>query len=100
MLKTYSMNTVRVDESWYTYVLQSTRDGLYYTGCTDNLRKRFSLHQAGKNNSTKHRRPWKLIYYEMCLSKADAFRREKYLKTGMGKRYVQNRLKSFLTLTV
>lgn len=94
------MNTVRVDKSWYTYILQSNKDGNYHTGCTGDLRKRFDMHQSDKNISNKHRRPWRLIYYEMCLPETDAFSREEYLKTGMGKRYIQNRLKSFLTLTV
>jgi len=33
------------------------------------------------------------VYLEACLSRADAAAREKYLKTGMGKRYIKNRLK-------
>ena len=33
------------------------------------------------------------------MDKHDAFTREKYLKTGMGKRYLKNRLRGFLTLT-
>ncbi|PIY96439.1 MAG: excinuclease ABC subunit C, partial [Candidatus Kerfeldbacteria bacterium CG_4_10_14_0_8_um_filter_42_10] len=40
-----------------------------------------------------------LIYYEACLNKDDAFARERYLKSGMGKRYLKNRLKRFLSLT-
>jgi len=38
----------------------------------------------------------KLIYYEACLSAADAIARERYLKSGMGKRYLKNRLKDYL----
>jgi hypothetical protein len=33
------------------------------------------------------------------MSEKDAFMREKYLKTGMGKRYLKNRNKRFLALT-
>jgi len=40
-----------------------------------------------------------LIYYEACLNEQDARQREKYLKSGMGKRYLKNRLKRFLFLT-
>jgi predicted GIY-YIG superfamily endonuclease len=46
--------------------------------------------------STKNRGPWRLIYYEGCPHENDARAREKYLKSGMGKRYLRNRLKSFL----
>ena len=47
-------------------------------------------------SSTKARLPVRLVYYEACLSQADAFRREKYLKSGPGKRYLKNRLKDSL----
>ena len=83
----------------YVYVLKSTKDSKFYTGCAEDLRKRFSEHNDGKVSSTKSRRPFELIYYEASLEKADAFAREKYLKTGMGKRYLNNRLKRFLALT-
>lgn len=46
-------------------------------------------------NSTKLRRPLKLIYYEACLNQQDATRREKYLKSGNGKIYLKNRLRIF-----
>ena len=84
---------------YYVYVIKSNKDKKYYTGFTDNLRKRFNEHCNGANASTKNRGPFKLIYYEACLSKHDAIARERYLKTGMGKRYLKNRLKRFLSLT-
>jgi len=83
----------------YVYVLKSTKDSKFYTGCAEDLRKRFREHNDGKVSSTKNRRPLELIYYEASLEKTDAFAREKYLKTGMGKRYLKNRLKRFLALT-
>jgi putative endonuclease len=77
--------------------LQSGRDKNFYIGVTANLVLRINQHNSGTVQSTKSRIPLKLIYYEACLSKGDAFRREKYLKTGMGKRYLKNRLKEGLT---
>jgi putative endonuclease len=93
------MNPVRDEKSWYTYVLYSIKDGKWYTGSTNDLRKRFTYHRLGKVSATKHRGPFKLIYYEMCLNEKDARSRELFLKSGMGKRYVNNRLKRFLSLT-
>lgn len=84
----------------YVYVLMSTKDGKWYTGCTEDMRKRFKEHSDGKVSSTKGRGPFEIIYYEACIDTHDAFTREKYLKTGMGKRYLKNRLKRFLSLTV
>lgn len=84
---------------YFTYVLLSKKDGRWYTGFTNDLRKRFSQHQRGEVYSTKGRGPLSLLYYEACADKYDAWNREKYLKTGMGKRYLKNRLKRFLSLT-
>lgn len=84
---------------YYVYVLQSKKDRKWYTGFTDDLRKRFIEHNANKSRYTKNRGPFDLIYYEACKHKGDAKAREIYLKTGMGKRYLRNRLKRFLALT-
>jgi len=83
----------------YTYVLKSKKDGRLYTGSTGNLRKRIEEHNSGCIKSTKNRGPFVLIYYETCINLQDARAREKYLKSGMGKRYLRNRLKRFLSLT-
>lgn len=93
------MNPVRETTMFYTYVLQSKKDKEWYTGCTNDLQKRFNLHNAGMVSSTKGRGPFEVMYYEACKNKDDAYAREKYLKSGMGKRYLTNRLKRFLSLT-
>ena len=84
---------------FYTYVIQSKKDKKWYTGHTNDLRKRFKEHSSNMVYSTKNRGLFKLIYYEACLNLQDARSREKYLKTGTGKRYLKNRLKRFLSLT-
>lgn len=81
---------------YYTYVLLSKKDNKFYTGFSKNLKSRFDQHQGGQVESTKDRRPLKLIYYEACLNQVDAAHREKYLKTIYGKRYIRNRVKSYL----
>ena len=80
---------------YYVYVLLSEKDKHLYTGYTNNLRQRLDQHQQGLVPSTKSRLPITLIYSEACLNKNDAIAREKYLKTGMGKRYIKNRLKCY-----
>ena len=81
----------------YTYLLQSKKDHKLYTGYTVDLPRRLKQHNEGKVLSTKSRLPLELVYYEACINEADAKAREKYLKSGMGKRYLKNRLKSSLT---
>ena len=82
---------------YYVYVLQSLKDNDFYTGYTTDLEKRALSHNEGKVFSTKNRVPLRLIYWEVCLNQQDATKREKYLKTAWGKRYIKNRLKNYLT---
>src|SRR3989338_2920594 len=77
---------VRAIMPYYVYLIRSIKDGRWYTGFTVDIRKRLGEHNEG-------------IYYEMCKNKEDARKREIYLKTGMGRRYLKNRLKRFLALT-
>lgn len=81
----------------YVYILVSSADGMVYTGCTRDLRQRFKMHEAGRVASTANRLPLKLVYYEACLDERDAFRREKYLKTTYGKRYIRTRCQNYFT---
>jgi putative endonuclease len=81
---------------YYVYVLKSETDGNNYVGYTSDLRKRLELHNSGKVKSTKDRLPLQLIYFEGCLNQQDATKREKYLKTAWGKRYIKNRLSNYL----
>ncbi|MGH9316127.1 MAG: GIY-YIG nuclease family protein [Thermoanaerobaculia bacterium] len=80
----------------YTYVLLSERDRGFYTGSTSDLRSRVRQHVSGRVRSTSYRKPLVLIYYEACLDLSDARRRERFLKTGKGKRYLKNRVAASL----
>lgn len=80
---------------YYTYILKSEKDGKNYAGYTQDLNLRFEQHQNGKVESTKYRRPLKLIYFEACLNQQDALKREKYFKTHYGKMFLKNRLNNW-----
>jgi len=82
---------------YYIYVLESQKDKLFYTGYTKDLKNRIIQHENGEVNSTKNRRPLKLVYFEGGLNQQDATHREKYLKSSWGKRYIKTRLKGYLT---
>ena len=81
----------------YSYVLLSERDNRFYIGSTGDLRERLRQHHAGRVESTAYRRPVRLVYYEACLNAQDARRRERYLKSGRGGRYLKQRLASWLS---
>ena len=81
----------------YVYVLRSIKDGQFYVGLTRNLPARLQMHNGGKVPSTKSRIPLELVYWEGCLNEHDSARREKYLKSAWGKRYIKGRLRQYLT---
>jgi putative endonuclease len=77
---------------FYVYVLESLKDNKRYIGYTSNLKRRLEEHNQGKSFSTKFRLPFKLIYFEGCLYDLDAKRRERYLKTSQGRKFLGLRL--------
>jgi putative endonuclease len=70
---------------FYTYVLKSQKDKKLYIGYSSDLKIRFAQHRRGEVESTKHRRPLNLIFYEAFQNEKDAQRRERYFKTDKGK---------------
>ena len=81
----------------FHYVLRSLKDGNFYVGYSRDLKRRVTEHNSGQIPSTATRRPLELVYYEACLNQADATKREKYLKSAWGKRYIKGRLADYLT---
>ncbi len=63
-----------------------------YIGFSKDLRNRIKKHSLGLVEATKNRRPFELIYYEACNNKDKALRREKYFKTGFGRRFLKERV--------
>ena len=86
----------RISNWHYVYVLLSDRDGGFYMGYTTNLQERLKKHNAKDNFSTKYRTPLSYIYVEACLNEKDAKRREDYLKTTQGQRFLKLRIREFL----
>jgi putative endonuclease len=66
---------------YYFYILEC-KDGKRYYGYTNDLKRRLSGHRLGINISTKHRRPVKLVYYEVSNSKVEVMQRERQFKSG------------------
>jgi len=56
---------------FYTYVLESKKDGKKYIGYTKNLKSRFEQHQKGKVESTKNKRSLILIFYHAVTGKIE-----------------------------
>ena len=82
-------------EEFVVYILFSEKFNKNYTGFTSNLLERFKSHNllAVKGHTVKYR-PWKVIYVEFFYSKTEAIKREKYLKTGIGREFIKELINS------
>lgn len=78
------------------YILRSLKDKKLYIGYTPDLKKRFKEHNQGKVLSTKPRVPFELLAYEAFSNKKDALEREKFFKTGWGRKHLRKTLKHVL----
>lgn len=84
---------------YYVYLLENQNDKSFYIGYTSNLKRRIFEHQGGKGGrTTKLKKNWKLIYFEGYLDKQDAMGREKFLKSGSGRKFLKKQLFHYLNL--
>ena len=71
---------------YFVYILQSLKDLRTYVGFTDNFDRRLKQHNSGLVKSTKHRIPFKVLYYEVSTTSKEAKKRELWYKSGAGRR--------------
>ncbi len=76
----------------YVYVIQSILRNYIYVGLTNNIERRTFEHNSGRNKTTKPYCPFRLIYTEEFPSREEARKKEKYLKSGIGKEWIKNNL--------
>jgi putative endonuclease len=72
------------------YALKSLTRNYVYVGLTNDLEERLDRHNNGTNKTTSPYRPFKLIYTEDCTDRVEARKREKYLKSGIGKEFLRS----------
>ena len=66
----------------YVYILQSSKNGKYYIGSTDNLKRRTKEHNDGNGGLfTKINKPWKLVFYKEFEYIKQAREEEKKIKS-------------------
>jgi len=79
---------------YFVYILYSNEFKKTYTGLTQNVLKRLKQHNLGQNRSTKAFTPWVIIYTKEFESRIDARKKEKYLKSGVGREFIKSLLRS------
>jgi putative endonuclease len=81
---------------FYVYLLQSAKDDGFYIGFSTDLKRRLAELTRGAAFATKSRGPWKFVYYEAYIERGDAEGREKFLKSGAGRRFSRAQLRQHL----
>jgi len=74
---------------YYVYILQSTADGTYYIGSTENVEARITRHNQGRSSYTRTKRPWQLVYSEEHPDRSSAVRRENEIKSKKKVSYIE-----------
>lgn len=82
---------------YWVYILENQENKSWYIGATSNLKRRLIEHQRSSGvRTTRLKEGWKLIYCEGYISEQDAFGREKFLKSGAGRRFFKKQLSNYL----
>ena len=84
---------------YYIYIIENEKDKSWYIGFSVDVKRRISEHNSkigGQYTSTKKGR-WNLVYIEGYSNKLDALGREKYLKSGAGRKYLKKQLSNYLS---
>ena len=79
-----------LDNMFFVYAIKSESRNYIYVGLTDNLERRLSEHNNGRNRTTKPYKPFVLIHSEVFKTRVEARGREKYLKSGIGKDFLKS----------
>jgi putative endonuclease len=79
---------------YYSYVLRSLKNGILYKGSTQDIEKRINTHNSGKVKFSSKYMPWELVLIEEFETRSEAIQREKWYKTGVGRNWVFNQIKT------
>jgi putative endonuclease len=77
----------------YVYLIESIAPPSHrYVGVTTDLKRRLEEHNMGKSPHTSKFKPWRLVTYVAFSDQAKALSFERYLKSGSGHAFANNRL--------
>jgi len=83
------MKRAKSIKRFFVYILKC-KDGTFYTGYTNNLKKRIALHNTGKGAKyVKGRGPVKLVYAKVYVFRRHAMNTERKIKTMSKKRKIK-----------
>jgi len=82
-------------EIFTVYVIYSSKHKKHYVGQTKDIDDRVFRHNSGMVKSTKHFLPWKIIHSEKYGTRSESMKREKWLKSGIGRKFIKELLENF-----
>jgi putative endonuclease len=81
---------------FWVYVLINRTAGKRYIGQTDDLDRRLIEHNGQSENSRrytgKYQGKWELVYSEQHPSRSEAMKRERWMKSGIGRKWLDERI--------
>ena len=76
---------------YLVYILKSIKNNKRYIGYTSKqLFKRLNEHDTGSNKWTRKNGSFVIMYFEEYQTKTEAIKREKFLKSGQGRKFLDN----------
>lgn len=79
----------KISKMYFVYILKSQNANKSYKGLTDNIDRRIQEHLAGKSPTTKSMLPIKLVHVEICETREEARKLEKFFKSGFGREIIK-----------
>ena len=76
--------------AFYTYILQSEKDGSFYIGSSSDPEERLLKHNRNHQGYTARKQPWRLVWKEVHDDKSSAIKREKFLKKQKSRSYLED----------
>lgn len=78
---------------YFVYILRSLKNAKRYVGYTSkDVFARLKEHHGNTNRWTKQNGPFVLIYSEVFHSKTEAIKRERFLKSGQGRKWLDENI--------
>ncbi len=79
---------------FYVYAISSNNRNYIYVDLSNNVDRRIIEYNTGRNKTTKPYAPFTLFHQKAFPTRPLARAREKYLKSGVSKEFLKNKLNS------
>lgn len=85
---------IEKDYAMYMVYVLEDEEGKLYKGMTNDLKRRIQEHKRGKTRTTRKMIGIETVYVETFTNMENARKRELYLKSAAGRRYLKSKLKT------